>query len=75
MVIVPGHGPVGTKKDLKNFRDMLAGIRDKVVALKKAGKSLDEVIAAKPTADYDAVYGHFVIAPDFFTRIVYEGLQ
>jgi len=75
VIIVPGHGPVGSKKQLKDFRDMLAGIRDKVVAMKKAGKSLDEVIAAKPTAEYDAIYGHFVIAPDFFTRIVYEGVK
>ncbi|SEV87313.1 MBL fold metallo-hydrolase [Luteibacter sp. 329MFSha] len=75
VVLVPGHGPVGTKKQLQDFRDMLAGIRDNVAALKKQGKSRDEVIAAKPTAKYDAVYGHFVIDPDFFTRIVYDGLK
>jgi hypothetical protein len=54
---------------------MLAGVRDKVAALKKQGKSRDEVVAAKPTAPYDAVYGHFVIDPNFFTRIVYDGLR
>lgn len=73
--VVPGHGPVGTKADLKDFRDMLAGIRDNVAALKKQGKSRDEVIAAKPTAKYDAKYGHSIIDPDFFTRIVYDGLK
>jgi glyoxylase-like metal-dependent hydrolase (beta-lactamase superfamily II) len=75
VVLVPGHGPVGTKKQFKAFRDMLAGIRDKVAALKKQGKSRDEVVAAKPTAAWDEVYGHFVIDPDFFTRIVYDGLK
>lgn len=75
VVLVPGHGPVGTKKQFQDFRDMLAAIRDNVAALKKQGKTLDEVIAAKPTAKYDAVYGQFVITPDFFTRIVYEGLK
>jgi len=75
VVIAPGHGPVGNKKDLQAFRDMLAGVRDNVAALKKQGKSRDEVVAAKPTAKYDAVYGHFVIDPDFFTRIVYDGLK
>jgi len=75
VVLVPGHGPVGTKKQLQAFRDMLAGIRDNVAALKKQGKSRDEVVAAKPTAKYDDVYGHFVIGPDFFTRIVYDGLK
>ncbi|WP_205287572.1 MBL fold metallo-hydrolase [Luteibacter jiangsuensis] len=75
VVIVPGHGPVGTKKQLKEFRDMLADIRDNVAALKKQGKTRDEVVAAKPTAKYDDVYGHFVIGPDFFARIVYDGLK
>ncbi|PTR34145.1 glyoxylase-like metal-dependent hydrolase (beta-lactamase superfamily II) [Luteibacter sp. OK325] len=75
VILVPGHGPVGNKKQFRDFRDMLAGVRDKVSALKKQGKSRDEVVAAKPTAQYDAVYGHFVIDPDFFTRIVYDGLR
>ena len=38
------------------------------------GKSLDEVIAAKPTAAYDAKWGGFVIDPAFFTRLVYAGV-
>ena len=75
VILAPGHGPVGTKKQFQDFRDMLAGVRDKVSALKKQGKSRDEVVAAKPTAAYDAIYGHFVIDPDFFTRIVYDGLR
>ena len=75
VILVPGHGPVGNKKQFRDFRDMLAGVRDKVSALKKQGKSRDEVVAAKPTAHYDAIYGHFVIDPDFFTRIVYDGLR
>jgi glyoxylase-like metal-dependent hydrolase (beta-lactamase superfamily II) len=75
MILVPGHGPVGTRKQFQDFRNMLAGIRDKVSALKKQGKSRDEVVAAKPTAPWDAVYGKFVIDPDFFTRIVYDGLK
>jgi glyoxylase-like metal-dependent hydrolase (beta-lactamase superfamily II) len=75
VILVPGHGPVGNKKQFRDFRDMLAGVRDKVSALKQQGKSRDEVVAAKPTAQYDAVYGHFVIDPDFFTRIVYDGVR
>lgn len=75
VILVPGHGDVGTKKQLQAFRDMLAGIRANVAELKSQGKSEAEVVAAKPTAQWDAVYGHFVIDPDFFTRIVYEGLK
>lgn len=73
-VVVPGHGDVGTRADLVEFRTMLATIRDNVAALKKQGKSLDEIIAAKPTAAFDAKYGNFVIDPAFFTRLVYAGL-
>lgn len=73
-IVVPGHGPVGNRAQLVEFRDMLATIRDNVAALKKQGKSLDEIIAAKPTAAFDAKYGKFVIDPAFFTRLVYAGL-
>ncbi|SEN18394.1 Glyoxylase, beta-lactamase superfamily II [Luteibacter sp. UNCMF331Sha3.1] len=75
VILVPGHGEVGTKKQLQAFRDMLVGIRANVAALKAQGKSEDEVVAARPTAKWDDVYGHFVINPEFFTRIVYEGLK
>ena len=45
---------------------MLVAVREKVAVLKKQGKSRDEVVAAKPTADYDAKWGGFVINGDFF---------
>jgi glyoxylase-like metal-dependent hydrolase (beta-lactamase superfamily II) len=74
-IIVPGHGkPVSNKAELKEFRDMLAGVRDNVAKLKKAGKTRDETVAAKPSAAYDAKFGQFVIDPGFFTRLVYEGV-
>jgi hypothetical protein len=38
-----------------------------------AGRSLDETIAAKPTAAFDAKWGQFVIDPAFFRRLVYQG--
>jgi glyoxylase-like metal-dependent hydrolase (beta-lactamase superfamily II) len=74
-IIIPGHGkPVSNKAELKEFRDMLAAVRDNVAKLKKAGKSRDETVAAKPSAAYDAKWGQFVIDPGFFTRLVYEGV-
>src|SRR6516225_1707069 len=73
-IVIPGHGPIGNRSQLIEFRDMLLAIREKVAALKKHGKSRDEVVAAKPTADYDAKWGGFVINGDFFTRLVYAGV-
>ena len=73
-IIVSGHGPVGDRAQLIEFRDMLVAVRKNVARLKKQGKSLDEVLAAKPTAAYDAKWGGFVIDPAFFTRLVYASL-
>jgi glyoxylase-like metal-dependent hydrolase (beta-lactamase superfamily II) len=73
-IVIPGHGPVGTRTDLIAFRDMLVSVRDKVAALKRQGKSSDEVIAEKPTAAFDETWGHFVIDPVHFIRLVYAGL-
>ena len=73
-IVIPGHGPVANKSPLIEFRDMLVAIREKVAGLKKQGKSLQEALAAKPTADYDATWGGFVIDADFFTTLVYAGV-
>jgi glyoxylase-like metal-dependent hydrolase (beta-lactamase superfamily II) len=73
-IVIPGHGPVGGKADLIEFLDMLVAIRGNVAALKKQGRTLAETLAAKPSAAYDAKWGQFVIAPDFFTAMVYQGV-
>jgi glyoxylase-like metal-dependent hydrolase (beta-lactamase superfamily II) len=74
-LIIPGHGkPVSNKSELKQFRDMLVGVRENVATLKKQGRSRDETVAAKPTAAFDAQFGDWVIDGGFFTRLVYEGV-
>jgi len=45
-----------------------------VSKLKRQGRSLNEIIAAKPTADHDAKWGQFVVTPALFTKLVYEGV-
>ena len=71
---IPGHGPVGGKAELTEFRDMLVAIRANVAALKKQGRSLQETIAAKPTAAYDEKWGQFLTTPAAFTSLVYAGV-
>jgi glyoxylase-like metal-dependent hydrolase (beta-lactamase superfamily II) len=74
-IVIPGHGkPVSNKAELSAYRDMLFAIHENVSKLKQQGRSLDETIAAKPTAAYDAKWGQFVISPAFFTRLVYQGV-
>jgi cyclase len=72
--IIPGHGPLGTKADLQAFRDMLVTLRDRIAKLKSEGKTRDEVIAAKPTADHDAKWGSRPGSADSFVGLAYDSL-
>ena len=73
--IVPGHGPVGTKAMMREYREMLVVARDRVAKLKAAGKSEDEVVAGKPNADYDARFGGDARSNSNFIRVVYRSLS
>src|SRR5262249_642955 len=73
-IVIPGHRPIANKTQLTEYRDVLTSIRDRVAALKKEGKSLNEIVAARPTAAYDAKWGTGFVNGDFFTKLVYKGL-
>ena len=73
-IVIPGHGPVGGKTEMIAYRDMLTTIRDRIVTLKQEGKSLDEIVAEKVTAAYDAKWGGSFINGEVFTRLVYKGV-
>jgi glyoxylase-like metal-dependent hydrolase (beta-lactamase superfamily II) len=73
--VIPGHGQVSDKAGLQKYHDMLVGVRAAVAKLVKQKKSLDEVVAAKPTAPWDEVWGKGFMKPDFFTKIVYTELS
>jgi cyclase len=72
--IVPGHGPVGDKTALAKTHDMLVTVRDRVHTLKATGKSQQDVVAAKPTADLDSTWGKGLVNGDLFTTLVYTTL-
>jgi cyclase len=72
--IVPGHGPAGTKAMMRDYRTMLTEARERIAKLKAAGKSEEEVVALKPTADYDAKFGVNERAIGNFLRVVYRTL-
>ena len=73
--VIPGHGPLGNKTDLKAYRDMLVAVYERMTKLIKEGKNIDEIVAAKPTADYDAKWGGGLLKPDQWVRIVYAAMQ
>jgi cyclase len=72
--IVPGHGPLGDKAALIEYRTMLITARDRMTKLVKEGKSEDELLAAKPFADLDAKWAPTELAAKNFIRVVYHSL-
>jgi glyoxylase-like metal-dependent hydrolase (beta-lactamase superfamily II) len=72
--IVPGHGPVATRSDLQDYRDMLVQVRQRIQTLIVAGKTMDQVVAAAPTKDFDAQWGGGYVSPDVFVRMVFSSL-
>jgi glyoxylase-like metal-dependent hydrolase (beta-lactamase superfamily II) len=72
--IIPGHGPLARKADLQASRDMLATLIRRVADLRRAGKTDTEIIASKPSADFDARFGGGFIKPDVCVAMVLGGL-
>jgi glyoxylase-like metal-dependent hydrolase (beta-lactamase superfamily II) len=71
---IPGHGPLATRADLVRYRDMLVAVRDRVGGLIGQQRTLPQILAAKPLADFDAQWGNGNIKPDQFLTIVYGSL-
>jgi hypothetical protein len=74
-VIVPGRGPVVKGDGLREYRDMLVTTRDRVLALIKEGKTLADVVAAKPSASFDAKWGKGPVSSDAFVTALYKSLS
>jgi glyoxylase-like metal-dependent hydrolase (beta-lactamase superfamily II) len=72
--IIPGHGKVSGKADLQAWRDRLETIRQRVAKLIKQGKTLEQAIAAKPTAEFDEKAGAGFITPDKIVEAAYKSL-
>jgi glyoxylase-like metal-dependent hydrolase (beta-lactamase superfamily II) len=71
--IIPGHGPLSSKKDVLAYRRMIATAIAKIEPMVKSGQTLQQVIDAKPLAEFDAEWGKFR-KTEAFVEIVYSGL-
>ena len=74
-VIIPGHGPVGNKAALMEYRNMLRNVLTRLRELKAEGKTADEVVVVKPTKELDAIWGGGFLKPDQWVNIIYSGLE
>ena len=72
--IIPGHGPLADREALTTYRDMLVTVRDRVQKLKASGRKVEEVVAEKPSADFDETWGKGFLTPQMFVTLVYETL-
>ena len=68
-VVIPGHGPVTDYARLGQYLAMLRTVRDRIQGMIDDGKSLEEVSAASPTADFDAIYGPESASLGFVNRV------
>ena len=73
--VVPGRGRVGTKKDLEDYLAAMIALRDRVTKLIREGKTMEEAVAAKHTADLDAKWGNGPVRPDQIVEEVYADLK
>ena len=75
-MIVPGHGRICDEIDVVEYRDMLTIIRDRLLAMIKKGMTLDQIRAARPTMDYDPLYGATSGSwtNDMFVEAAYESV-
>jgi glyoxylase-like metal-dependent hydrolase (beta-lactamase superfamily II) len=73
--IIPGHGPTVDRTAVTAHRDMILVVRDKVAALVQQGKTVDEVLAAKPTSDYDVIVPNSSTTSERFVRQLYAELK
>ncbi|MDX2301049.1 MAG: MBL fold metallo-hydrolase [Xanthomonadaceae bacterium] len=74
VIVVPGHGPLSNRAELKRYGEMLVVLRDRIAALKAQGKSLQQAIQAKPSAEYDAALGGKFISPELLVELIYRSL-
>lgn len=74
-IVLPGHGVRTDKAGLVEYRDMLSVVADRIQAMIDDGKTLEEVQAAKPTAEWDEAWGQNFMTPERFVRLVYGDLS
>ena len=75
IMIVPGRGRVGTKRDLEGYLAVMIALRDRITKLIRDGKTMEESVAAKPTADFDAQWANGPVRPNQIVEEIYADLK
>jgi cyclase len=72
--IIPGHGPLSSKEDMRAARDMLHTVNDRLGAFSKKGASLDDVVKANPVGDLEPKWGQGFLNGERFLRMAYPSI-
>ena len=68
--VIPGHGPVTDRARLARYIEVLTIVQDRVQAMIDDGKSLQEIMAARPTAEFDTEFqANEMMLPSFLSRV------
>jgi glyoxylase-like metal-dependent hydrolase (beta-lactamase superfamily II) len=73
--IIPGHGPLSNAEGLRAYRNLLVTVRHRIGEMIEDGKSRDEIVAAKPTGEFDKEWGGGFIKPDDWVGLIYSSLK
>lgn len=72
--IIPGHGALSDRAAVREYRAMLGTVRDRVRRGIAAGRTLAQIVATRPTAEFDARWGSGFVTPEQFVELVYRSL-
>ena len=73
--IIPGHGSVANREDVREYQAMLREVRNRVAKAVAAGMSEEQLVASHPLDDLDVKWGGNLIKQPYLLAIVYEELR
>jgi cyclase len=73
MKIIPGHGGLAVKAELKGYHDMLSDVNERIYKLYRARKTVEQAVAAFPTRKCDERWGKGFMTPENFVKMIYQG--
>jgi cyclase len=73
--VVPGRGRAGSKKDLEAYLQVMLALRERMTRSIQEGKSLEQIVADKPTSEFDARWANGPVRPDQLVEELYADLK
>ncbi|MEO8633685.1 MAG: MBL fold metallo-hydrolase [Gemmatimonadales bacterium] len=72
--IIPGHGPLSTRADLRRYREMLATVRIRILSARHKGLTLEQVLNAHLLDEFNEPWGKGFLSPEQFLTVAWKSL-